>query len=74
VEDKMSDKENGTHEEFVGTLTRVVALIVGIALFVSDRYLHMVDPPVDTMIYGVIASIAMGNKQALGLLGMAGKK
>ncbi len=60
--------------DFVDTVTRVVALVVGIALFISDRYLKVIDPPIEMWIYGVIASVAMGNKQALDLIGLGSKK
>ena len=66
----MSDKEEiSDGKEFTNTITRIIALVLGVGLFVTDKYMHMVDPPIDMMVYGFFATVALGNEQAMALLG-----
>ena len=41
-------------------LTKVVALIIGIGIFVGDKYMHLLEPTLGMEIYGAIAMVALG--------------
>lgn len=71
MDDKTDDISDG--KEFTSTITRAIALVIGMGLFITDKYMHMIDPPLDMIVYGFFATVALGNDQAMALLG-ANKK
>jgi len=57
-------------KDFMNIIIRVVALVLGLIVFVTDKYMHLLDPPLSDGVYMAIGAIAMGNKQAMAMIGM----
>ena len=53
-------------------VTRAVALVIGLGLFVSDKIMHLIDPSLGMEVYGTIGLVALGYAPSLG--GLFSKK
>lgn len=55
--------------DLFSVVIRVFALVGGTAMFVADKFMHMVEPTFDMYVYAGIAGFVIGKEEVLKMLG-----